>query len=162
VDRDEWNGTSARYEALDDNRDGMLSRRELGGANTATDLFTTLDVNRDRVVSRSEWNGNLWNFNQRDSNRDGRLTRAELEGVSNQTRSRAYQAGYDRGTIDGREAGRGDRQSPWGFDPEGQRELEQADAGYVASLGSRAEYQAGYREGFRRAYPEGFRGTAAN
>ena len=36
------------------------------------------------------------------------------------------------------------------------RELEQADSGYNASVGPRAEYQAGYREAFRRGYREGF------
>jgi hypothetical protein len=42
------------------------------------------------------------------------------------------------------------------WDLEGQRELEQADAGYDSTMGLRADYQAGYREGFRRGYPDGF------
>ncbi len=36
------------------------------------------------------------------------------------------------------------------------RELEQADAGYQASIGPLAGYQAGYRAGFRDAYREGY------
>ena len=42
------------------------------------------------------------------------------------------------------------------WDLEGQRELEQADAGYETRLGRREDYQAGFRAGFRRGYTEGF------
>jgi len=42
-------------------------------------------------------------------------------------------------------------------DPEGQRELETADSGYDPRFGSKADYQAGYRDGWRRGYPEGWR-----
>jgi hypothetical protein len=72
------------------------------------------------------------------------------------TRSQAYQAGHDRGLIEGRAAGREDRDRNQGWDLEGQRELEQADSGYDARLGSRADYQAGYREAFRAGYREGY------
>jgi hypothetical protein len=37
---------------------------------------------------------------------------------------------------------------------EGQTELDQADSSYNPSIGSRADYQAGYREAFWRAYRE--------
>ena len=43
-----------------------------------------------------------------------------------------------------------------GWDLEGQRELETADSGYQPGLGPKVEYQAGYREAFRRAYREGW------
>ena len=57
--------------------------------------------------------------------------------------------------IDGRQAGRADgARRTW--DIEGQRELEQADAGYLSELGPRDQYQAGYREGFRQAYTEAY------
>ena len=57
--------------------------------------------------------------------------------------------------IDGRQAGREDgARRVW--DLHGQRELEQADAGYRNELGARDQYQAGYREGFRQAYAEGY------
>ncbi|OFW22289.1 MAG: hypothetical protein A3G21_01740 [Acidobacteria bacterium RIFCSPLOWO2_12_FULL_66_21] len=42
------------------------------------------------------------------------------------------------------------------WDLEGQRELEQADAGYDQRLGAREDYQAGYRAGFRLGYRQGF------
>jgi hypothetical protein len=72
------------------------------------------------------------------------------------TRSRAYQAGHDRGLIEGRAAGREDRVRNQGWDLEGQRELEQADSGYDVGMGARADYQSGYREAFRLAYREGW------
>jgi hypothetical protein len=71
-------------------------------------------------------------------------------------RTRAYQLGLDRGLIDGREAGRGDRVQNRAWDLEGQRELEQADAGYDNAMGRRDHYQAGYRVGFRQGYRQGF------
>jgi hypothetical protein len=66
------------------------------------------------------------------------------------------QAGYDRGLSEGREAGRADKANNYGWDLDGQTELERADSGYSSQLGSLADYQAGYREGFRLAYREGF------
>jgi len=71
-------------------------------------------------------------------------------------RGDAYLKGRERGLIDGREAGRQDKTRRNRWDLDGQRELEQADAGYQASMGSRADYQAGYREAFRGAYAQGF------
>ena len=58
--------------------------------------------------------------------------------------------------TDGRQAGKEDRQRRDKWDLEGQRELEQADAGYRPEVGSRAAYQSGYRTGFRTGYREGF------
>ena len=70
--------------------------------------------------------------------------------------SRAYKAGHDRGTAEGRQAGKDDRSGTGRWDLEGQRELEQADSGYNSNVGPRDEYQAGYRVGFRLGYQEGF------
>ena len=39
--------------------------------------------------------------------------------------------------------------------------MEQAVAGYYESLGSRTEYQAGYRAAFRIGYGEGFESSGA-
>ena len=78
-----------------------------------------------------------------------------LGASSLDTHSAAYRAGVERGSIDGRQAGREDKsRNHWDLD--GQRELEQADAGYRPGVGPRSEYQAGYRAAFRRAYAEGF------
>ena len=157
VSRDEWHGTADRFAALDDNRDGVLSRAELRGGNEPpADLFTSVDVNRDNVITPDEWHWSLASFDERDANRDRRLSRGEFGGAALDSRSSVYRHGYDRGLIEGRQAGKEDRQNKVGWDLEGQRELEQADSGYQPNLGPRAEYQSGYREGFRRGYREGF------
>ena len=83
--------------------------------------------------------------------------RGYREGFGPQNNSRAYRAGYDRGVIEGREAGKADKGVNGGqWDLEGQRELEQADSGYTPELGARTDYQEGYRTGFRSGYREGF------
>lgn len=67
----------------------------------------------------------------------------------------AYREGQARGIADGREAGREDAQrSHW--DLEGQHELLLADAGYRPELGSRTDFEDGYRAGFRQGYGDGF------
>ena len=116
--------------------------------------FQEMDTDRNGEISREEWRGA---FDRLDANRDGRLTIQEVgnstEPVSPQ-QSAAYRAGYERGRSEGVQAGKEDKPRVW--DLEGQRELETADAGYEARMGDRAEYQAGYRTGFRRGYREGF------
>ena len=157
ISRDEWHGGRARFESLDTNRDGVLTRQEVEGSEPPSDLFSSVDVDHDGVITRSEWHWSRQSFDQHDANRDGRLSREEFGGASTlSTRSAAYRAGYERGRVEGLEAGREDRETRHGWDLEGQRELESADSGYTAPVGSRAEYQAGYREGFRAAYREGF------
>lgn len=156
--RSEWHGSVAVFDALDANRDGVLTRAEaVGTGNDARDEFRSVDVNGDGVIARNEWHWNAAAFDRLDANRDGRLTRQEWDNspatvLPQQTP--AYRAGFERGRQDGIQAGREDK--PRGWDLEGQRELEQADAGYQGSMGNRAEYQAGYRNGFRRGYREGF------
>ena len=157
VSRGEWHGSAARFNALDSNRDGVLTRTEMIGDEPPPSLFASVDVNRDKVIARDEWHWSRASFDRRDSNRDGRLSEAEFTGeTSRATRSAGFRAGYDRGVTEGRAAGREDRQRNQGWDLEGQRELETADSGYEERFGPRAEYQAGYRDGFRRAYREGW------
>jgi hypothetical protein len=156
VARAEWHGSLARFQALDDNRDGMLTRAEVFGVEPpAADLFSSVDVNRDGAITQNEWHWSEDSFRQRDANRDGRLNRDEFVTTAAK-RSGAFTAGYNRGQNDGRNAGREDRQRNQGWDLEGQTELEAADAGYTPQLGARGEYQAGYRDGFRQAYREGY------
>ena len=157
ISRAEWHGTAERFDALDDNHDGMLTRVEMRGtAEPPPDLFTSVDVNRDNRVSRNEWHWSRASFDGRDDNRDGFLSREEFGDSSSPARSQAWAQGRDRGLIEGRQAGKEDKQLRNAWDLEGQRELETADAGYDARFGSKTDYQAGYRDGFRRGYREGF------
>ena len=156
--RNEWHGSVAVFDALDANRDGVLTRAEaVGTGDDARDEFRSVDVNNDGAIARNEWHWNAAAFDRLDANRDGRLSRQEWDNSSATVlpqQTPAYRAGFERGRQDGIQAGREDK--PRGWDLEGQRELEQADAGYQASMGNRADYQAGYRSGFRRGYREGF------
>jgi len=82
----------------------------------------------------------------------------EAFGRGAPSQGRAYQAGHEQGMLDGRRAGREDAtRAHWDF--EGQRELVMADGGYRDGIGSRSEYEWGYREGFRTGYEEGFDGV---
>jgi Ca2+-binding EF-hand superfamily protein len=169
VSRAEWRDGRAGFDRLDENRDGVLTRAEMLADPTASSStgFSTLDIDRNGVLTRGEWLESAASFNRLDLDRDGRLTSAEFENrlgtevtspdpSGNANRTAADRAGSERGVADGRSAGREDRVRNQGFDLEGQRELEQADAGYDARIGSRAEYQAGYRAAFRVAYSEGY------
>ena len=159
VSRSEWHGGAAAFNALDTNKDGVLTRVELDGdEGPPEDLFASVDVNRDGSIALNEWHWSRQSFDARDTNRDGRLSRAEFTGAGTLApRSPAYRAGHERGLVEGRQAGKEDgARHTW--DLEGQQELEQADSGYDARFGPRAEYQTGYRDGFRSAYREGFLG----
>jgi len=159
VTRDEWRGSAAVFSALDANRDGVLTRSEaVGGEQTAPDDFSRLDVNRDGWLSRNEWRWNTAAFDRLDANRDGRVSAAEFDSAadaaSTPQHSPTWWKGYERGRIEGTQAGKEDKPRHW--DLEGQRELETADSGYDSNMGNRADYQAGYRAGFRLGYREGF------
>jgi Ca2+-binding EF-hand superfamily protein len=157
--RAEWRGTEQSFRQHDRNGDGLLSAEEVradDGSGIIRD-FATVDLDGNGHVTAQEWRRA---FTQLDDNRDGSLTEDELWTRGDRWRgapvvTRAFQAGRERGLIDGRQAGREDgARRVWDLD--GQRELEQADAGYRNELGARDQYQAGYREGFRQAYAEGY------
>ncbi len=135
--------------------------------------FRQADRNSDGIISRSEWSSDADSFARVDANHDGVITQREFlgegwegavvpgqemgtSGGAAPADSRTYQSGFDRGLADGRQAGREDKQLRNQWDLEGQRELEQADAGYAAAMGPRPDYQAGYRAGFRAGYRHGF------
>ncbi len=161
---------------INDDRDPSRSR---DGWDDLVDVFDSVDRNNNGVVSRDEWYGDRETFNRLDRDRNGVLRLSEFLGSNADptmsddwpdedeqiigTGGRrevmttpAYRSGFDRGLLDGRQAGQEDRQSNRAWDLEGQRELEQADAGYQNSMGRRDHYQSGYRVGFRQGYRQGF------
>lgn len=179
ITRSEWRGNAQTFREQDANVDGVLSGDEVrsttGQAAVQPDRnrreqmaarFERVDRNRDGRLLREEWPGNDATFTRMDTDRDLVVSYDEFTAVvddrilgsaGERTATRAYQAGYDRGLTEGREAGRQDKSvSGRPFDLEGQRELQQADSGYREELGARADYQSGYRAGFRVGYREGF------
>lgn len=74
---------SSRFDRLDSNHDGVLSRAEWPGR---TDDFNRLDRNNDNFVSRAEFENPVLpgpregRFDSLDANRDGRLSRGEWRG----------------------------------------------------------------------------------
>ena len=170
VTRAEWQGPEGAFRLHDTNKDGVLSGNEVFDRNDRGDRverFREFDRNNDGVISRNEWRGTTVAFRNLDRNRDNRISRREFRqfreeavGTSgrdnNENFQNAYMAGYERGWSEGMIAGREDYDRNQGWDVEGQRELESADSGYNPRFGSRAQYQEGYRDGFRAAYTEGW------
>jgi EF hand domain-containing protein len=181
ITRAEWHGNARGFARYDTNHDGVLSGSEvwIGGSRTATpnsedqrqqELFASFfraDRDRDGRLDRSEWSNDDVAFNRADRNRDGYLSEREYlttpaaaapVGTTGDQRrdTPGYKSGYERGLVEGRQAGKEDKELRNKWDLEGQRELEQADSGYTTQLGSREDYQAGYRAGFRLGYAQGF------
>lgn len=163
ITRAEWRGNDQSFRQQDRNDDGVLTAAEINASredvedNDGSGLvgdFSRVDLDGNGYVTAQEWRRA---FTQLDDNRDGSLTQDELRMRNNRAPvvTRAFQAGRDRGLIDGRQAGRDDGQrGVWDLD--GQRELDRADAGYRNDVGARDQYQSGYREGFRQGYSEGY------
>ena len=81
VTRQEWHASAEAFAWLDRNRDGILSRAEVQGADDETlrgDAFGRLDGNHDNRVTREEWGWSSGSFDQRDANGDGILNRREM------------------------------------------------------------------------------------
>jgi hypothetical protein len=167
IARKEWRLDRELFRRVDRNGDNFVSRAEFN--RMPQQLFSSADVNRDGFIEANEWRGARATFDRRDLNHDGHLTRAEFAGSgsveipgntpvgTSGSHSPAYSAGYGRGVVEARAQAREDRVRNQGYDPEGQRELETADSGYDPRFGPKAEYQAGYRDGWHRGYPEGWR-----
>ncbi|MFO7694056.1 MAG: hypothetical protein R6V57_13290 [Vicinamibacterales bacterium] len=156
VTRAEWQGNDQSFRQQDRNGDGILSGDEVRVAQGAggVNVFALVDADGNGRVTTQEWRRA---FTQLDVNRDGLLTEAELWSPgAPPALTPAFQAGRDRGLKDGRQAGREDREQRGAWDLEGQRELDETDAGYRSELGPRDQYQAGYLDGFRQGYAEGY------
>jgi Ca2+-binding EF-hand superfamily protein len=138
---------------LDSNRDGIISRREWTSDPTT---FARVDVNGDNVITQPEYLGEGWAAESATTQKPASPWNEPDRSTDVRRNTRAYQAGFDRGIADGRQAGKEDKELRNSWDLEGQRELEQADAGYETSMGTRTDYQAGYRAGFRAGYRQGF------
>jgi Ca2+-binding EF-hand superfamily protein len=185
ISRSEWRGSDQSFRRHDWNNDGVLSGDEVrAGARRRDNInddnawrgrsevsewtpqeFERLDDNRDGVVSQTEWQFDENTFRRVDRNDDGVISEREFLGeddyndepsYGDERDNSTYRAGEQRGLTDGRQAGREDKVRRNAWDLDGQRELEQADAGYRSTLGPREDYQAGYRDGFVRGYREGF------
>jgi hypothetical protein len=184
ITRAEWRGSDESFRQNDTNRDGVLSGAELTPPRQAqvrgrvrderVAQFARADRDRDNRLRDNEWTADLGSFEEADLNGDNVITRAEFlstartQGPATSTTSSgpapdlrrgtpAFDTGFERGLVDGRQAGKEDRTVNGGkWDLDGQRELEQADAGYETRMGRREDYQAGFRAGFRRGYTEGF------
>jgi Ca2+-binding EF-hand superfamily protein len=157
--RGEWHGGKTRFDALDQDHDGMLTRAEVVGTaeETAPDLFTSVDVNRDGSITRDEWHWSRASFDARDPNNDGRIAREEAaSGAVPVALEQAHRDGYERGVAEGRLAGQRDRERGIESSVESHPEWVRADGGYPEGSAARVAYQAGYRDGFRRGYREGF------
>jgi Ca2+-binding EF-hand superfamily protein len=80
LSRGEWHGDWAGFNRLDRNRDGVVTWREFrqpAPAETRGSRFQELDANRDGRLSRAEWKGDWESFSILDRSRDGYLNRAE-------------------------------------------------------------------------------------
>lgn len=89
ITRREWQGTNAAFATLDVNNDNRLSGDEVraeargrGRGRTADYDFEALDTNNNNRIERREWQARLEQFDRLDVNGDNFLTRAEVEGTA--------------------------------------------------------------------------------
>src|SRR5437588_93542 len=70
----------SRFDRLDANNDGVITRAEAAGSATVLKNFDRADKNHDGYITRAEARGNphlAKNFKAADRNNDGKLNRAE-------------------------------------------------------------------------------------
>ena len=101
VERTEWHGSTASFNALDRNRDGRLSRFEVvGGQDTTGDVydqFAGLDYDHNGTIARNEWHWSQGSFAARDLDRNGLISRREFEATATpETSATASGAGSQR------------------------------------------------------------------
>jgi len=79
ISESEWDGSLATFDRFDRNRDGRLTRAELGSLRPPT-AFTSIDANRDGRVAMSEWPWSRRTFIQQDEDANGFITPDEYRG----------------------------------------------------------------------------------
>ena len=79
INENEWDGTLDTFDRLDRNRDGRLTRAELGTVRPAA-AFATLDANGDGRLTMNEWPWSRRSFIDQDDDSDGVVTRREYRG----------------------------------------------------------------------------------
>jgi Ca2+-binding EF-hand superfamily protein len=80
VSRAEWHGDSESFAILDGSRDRVLTLSEFRNRTRLSERFGWLDQNDDGRLSRDEWEGSADAFAFFDRNRDGTVTREEYAG----------------------------------------------------------------------------------
>ena len=75
----EWDGSLTTFDRFDRNRDGWISRSELGAVRPPS-TFSSIDTNRDGRITLGEWPWSRRTFIQQDENGDGAITRGEYRG----------------------------------------------------------------------------------
>ena len=81
LSRNEWHYDYETFYRVDRNRDGFLSRAEFLNSDfddDRGDRFDDIDVNGNNRIERSEWHGSASAFEWLDTNNDGVLSRAEV------------------------------------------------------------------------------------
>lgn len=81
VSRREWTGTQEAFDKFDVDRDGALSRKDRELAREierAEKRFEGLDKNKDGIISRDEWPSDDASYRLQDRNRNGSITQDEL------------------------------------------------------------------------------------
>jgi Ca2+-binding EF-hand superfamily protein len=81
ITRGEWNADRAAFDRLDRNNDNVITAREFATAPGVDDeraRFDTMDRNNNGVVTRGEWTGDRLTFDRLDRNNDNVITAREF------------------------------------------------------------------------------------
>jgi len=84
ISKDEWKGRNDVFDRLDTNHDGFLTMDELkqGREHARENMgraLRNMDTDNDGRISRQEWKGRAEMFDRLDANHDGYLTKDELQ-----------------------------------------------------------------------------------
>jgi Ca2+-binding EF-hand superfamily protein len=158
--RDEWHFDAESFRRADANSDGRVVRNEFLGTDAdddRADRFVDLDQNRDGRVDRNEWHGSARAFDALDRNGNGVLTRDEIAARSDDPAADLFASldvNHDRRVT----------QNEWHWsldsfrshDTNGDGLLTRAELNNraVGTSGSAAETPA-YRAGYSRGLTEG-------